>query len=123
MIWKEYLHYLVKNKAVQKLNKVVSNAVQVHPSCLDFWLVGAYVELDMKGNLFSSRNLMLQALRANGENPTFYTAYLEFELAFLAKVMQRRAILQGKEEEKKFDFINDVEEEGEVAPGSAPGTE
>jgi len=66
---------------------------------------------------------MLQALRANGENPTFYTAYLEFELAFLAKVMQRRAILQGKEEEKKFDFINDVEEEGEVAPGSAPGTE
>ena len=59
MLWKEYLEFLVKTKSHQKLNRVVSNAVQVHPTTLDFWLIGAYTELDMKGNLFSSRNLML----------------------------------------------------------------
>jgi U3 small nucleolar RNA-associated protein 6 len=59
IIWKEYLHVLVKCKSIQKLNVVVSKAVQIHPDELQFWLVGIYCELDMKGNLFSSRNLML----------------------------------------------------------------
>ena len=96
ILWKEYLEYLVRTRSLQKLNRVVSQAVQVHPDTLDFWLVGAYSELDLKGNLFSSRNLMRSALRANESVPKFYTAYLEFEVKFLDKLMQRRGILQGQ---------------------------
>ena len=72
------------------MSRVVSNAVQVHPTTLDFWLIAAYAELDMKGNLFSSRNLMLQALRINENVPKFYSEYLKFEVKFLDKLMQRR---------------------------------
>ena len=95
ILWKEYLEYLVRTKSMQKLNRVVSSAVLVHPDVLDFWLIGAYSELDMKGNLLSSRNLMLQALRVNENAPKFYTAYLKFEVRFLDKLMERRAILNG----------------------------
>ena len=49
----------------------MANALLLHPDTLDFWQIGAYAELDLKGNLFSSRNLMLQALRANENSPTF----------------------------------------------------
>jgi hypothetical protein len=92
-VWKEYLHFLVQCKSLQKLNTVIMKAVQVHPECLDFWLIGIYTELDMKGNLFSSRNLMLQAHTANNKSAEFNLAYLEFELNFLTKVMKRRQIL------------------------------
>jgi hypothetical protein len=72
--------------------------------------VGVYAELDMKGNLFSSRNLMLQSIRANETKGHFYVAYLEFELAFLSKLMMRRNILKSGETEKKekLDFIDEM---------------
>ena len=64
-LWKEYLEYLVNCKSYQKLNRMLSKAVQTHPTVLDFWLIGVYTELDIKGNLFSGRKLMLQAIRNN----------------------------------------------------------
>lgn len=74
----------------------MASALLVHPDTLDFWQIGAYAELDLKGNLFSSRNLMLQALRANENSAPFQIAYLAFEVKFLNKLMQRREILAGK---------------------------
>ena len=68
LLWKEYLEFLVRTRSLQKLNRTVANALLVHPDTLDFWKVAAYTELDLKGNLFSSRNLMLQALRANEDS-------------------------------------------------------
>lgn len=58
-LWKEYLHFLCKTRSLQKLNRVVSACLQLHPTVLDFWLVAVYIEFDMKGNIFSARNLML----------------------------------------------------------------
>jgi hypothetical protein len=101
---------------------VASSAVQVHPDCLDFWLITAYTELDIKGNLFSSRNIMLQALKVNDQKPKFYTEYLKFELAFLDKLMQRRKVLNGNQMTTKEElaFVEDelpAEVEGEIKPG------
>ena len=90
LVWKEYLEFLVKTRSMQKLNRTVSNALLAHPDSLDFWQIAVYTELDLKGNLFSSRNLMMQALRANEDSREFQLAYLRFEVAFLDKLMQRR---------------------------------
>jgi hypothetical protein len=80
------MEYLVLQKSYNKLNRVVAQAVQLHPTVLDFWLIGVYSELDLKGNLFSSRKLMLQAIRNNDSNAKFYTEYFRYELRFLEKV-------------------------------------
>lgn len=104
-LWKEYMEYLVLNQSYNKLNRVVSQAVQLHPGVLDFWLVGVYSELDLKGNLFSSRKLMLQAIRNNEDDAKFYVEYFRYELRFLEKVRQRSQILNGSNE-KKLDFID-----------------
>jgi U3 small nucleolar RNA-associated protein 6 len=95
ILWKEYLCYLIRSNSMQKFNRVASAAVQIHPDCLDFWLIAAYAELDVKGNLFSSRNLMLQALKVNDSKPRFYTEYLKFEVIFLEMLMQRSKVLNG----------------------------
>ena len=95
LLWKEYLEFLARTKSLQKLNRTVANALLTHPDTLDFWQIGAYAELELKGNLFSSRNLMLQALRANEQSSRFQLAYLEFEVRFLEKLMHRREILSG----------------------------
>lgn len=77
---------------------------------LDFWLIGVYTELDVKGNLFSGRKLMLQAIRANPGSATFLLEYLRFEVRFLEKVHERIQILNGGKE-AKLDFIDDEQEE------------
>lgn len=70
---------------------------------------------------------MLQAIRANEEKAHFYVAYIEFELAFLTKIMQRRNILTngGEEKKDKLDFIDEIENnpEDEVMEETKPGTE
>ena len=90
----------------------MSKAVQTHPTVLDFWLVGVYTELDLKGNLFSGRKLMLQAIRNNSLNPAFYLEYFRFEVRFFEKVKQRIQILNGDgSKDKAIDFINEDYEE------------
>jgi hypothetical protein len=69
--------------------------VQTHSTVLDFWLIGVYTELDLKGNLFSGRKLMLQAIRNNSDNAAFYVEYFRFEVRFFEKVKQRIQILNG----------------------------
>jgi U3 small nucleolar RNA-associated protein 6 len=115
-LWKEYMEYLVKKKSFQKLNRVLSKCVQTHPTVLDFWLIGVYTELDIKGNLFSGRKLMLQAIRNNSENPNFYIEYFRFEVRFFEKVKQRIMILNGADD-KKLDFImEDGEDDNKEQP-------
>lgn len=103
----------------------MSTAVQLHSTVLDFWMIGVYTELDLKGNLFSSRKLMLQAIRNNEVNPDFYVEYFKYETKFLEKVRQRREILNG-EDEKKLDFVDpdaDMEvEEEKVEEGRFSGS-
>jgi hypothetical protein len=55
----------------------------MHPTVVDFWLIGAYVELDLKGNIFQSRKLMLQGIRNNENNALFYVEYFRFETCLL----------------------------------------
>jgi len=85
---KEYLHYLFEVKAAQKLNRVLADALAMHPTVPDFWLLAAYNELELKGNLFSGRKLLLQAMRTiNTANMAL--EYLRFEIRLLAKVKGR----------------------------------
>jgi hypothetical protein len=58
-------------------------------------VIAVYIEFDLKGNLFSSRNLMLQAIRLNQKNPSFYLEYFKYELAFSKKIVTRKLILRG----------------------------
>ena len=91
---------------------MLSKAVQTHPTVLDFWLIGVYTELDIKGNLFSGRKLMLQAIRNNIQNPSFYLEYFRFEVRFFEKVKQRILILNGDaSNDKPIDFIDEDDEE------------
>ena len=45
------------------LNKVLAECLQIMPQEIEFWQIGDYTELDVKGNMFSGRQLMLQGLR------------------------------------------------------------
>lgn len=120
-LWKEYLEYLVHHRSFQKLNRVLSLCVQTHSTILDFWLIGVYTELDLKGNLFSGRKLMLQAIRNNSDNPAFYVEYFRFEVRFFEKVKQRIQILNGvKGQDKDIDFI-DNEKDEEAKDGNYEG--
>ena len=93
------------------MNRVLSKCVQTHPTVLDFWLIGVYTELDLKGNLFSGRKLMLQAIRNNSDNPAFYVEYFRFEVRFFEKVKQRIQILNGeKAQDKDIVFIDNEDQ-------------
>ena len=74
---------------------MISTCLQLHPNVVDFWLVAVYVEFDLKGNMFTARNLMLQGLRNNDSRALFYVEYFRFEVAMLTKIKERKKILMG----------------------------
>ena len=74
---------------MQKFQTVVATAIHLFPTHLDFWLISAYAELDVRGSLDGSRKIILNGLRRN-EKPRFYLAYFEFELRFLEKMSERQ---------------------------------
>jgi len=83
------------------------------PGEVEIWCIGVYAELDLKGNMFSSRQLFLQGLRMNEQVAEFHLEYLKFEVRFFEKLMQRREVLtQGQ-----IDFVNDCNVEGETKQG------
>ena len=53
------------------------------PNALDLWLISIYTELDIRGSFEGARNIMLQAIRRNENDPVYYLEYLKFELRFL----------------------------------------
>ena len=84
------------------------------PNVIEFWLIGVYADLELKGNMFSSRQLMLQGLRLNENDSQFHLEYLRFELNFFHKIMKRRELLSSTE----VQFVNDCEQiEGETKHG------
>lgn len=85
-LWKEYVHFLLKTKATQKLNRVISTLLQTHPNFPDFWLIAAYIELNMKANMFAGRRLLLQSLRNNDSSEFLHIEYFKYELAVLEKL-------------------------------------
>ena len=105
MIWLEFLQYLVQKRSLQKLNKVLSVALQQSPGELEYWKISVYTDLELKGNMFSSRQLMLQGLRVNDAVPAFHLEYLRFELKYFDKIMARKEILQ-RQPADKVDFID-----------------
>lgn len=52
---------------------------------------------------------MLQAIRNNPLNPSYYVEYFRFEVTFFEKVKERINILNG-DQDKKIDFIVEEEE-------------
>lgn len=55
---------------------------------------------------------MLQAIRNNIQNPSFYLEYFRFEVRFFEKVKQRILILNGDaSNDKPIDFIDEDDEE------------
>lgn len=110
----EFLQYLVSTKSLQKLNSVLSECLQQMPNEIDFWLVGVYADLELKGNMFSSRQLMLQGLRLNEHDSQFHLEYLRFELNFFHKIMKRREHLTPA----AVQFVNDCDQiPGETKSG------
>lgn len=55
---------------------------------------------------------MLQAIRNNSQNASFYIEYFRFEVKFFEKVKQRIMILNG-DQDKKIDFITEQEDGAE----------
>lgn len=54
---------------------------------------------------------MLQAIRNNPHNPSFYLEYFRFEVRFFEKVKQRIQILNGdSSKDKAIDFIDEDDE-------------
>ena len=102
------------------LNKVVAECLQLMPEEVQFWQIGAYAELEVKGNMFSGRQLMLQGLRQNEDFPKFNLAYLKFELVTFEKIMKRRDVLNKISEDQAIDFVDQEEQEspeGEMKKG------
>ena len=73
----------------------------------DFWLIAAYVELNMKANMFAGRRLLLQSLRNNDNSQLLHIEYFKYELAVLEKLKQRKLVLEGAADKDQLEFVDE----------------
>lgn len=82
----------------------------------DFWLIAAYLELDVKGNLFNGRKLLLQSLRNNENSSLLHVEYFKYEVKVHHKINERRQVLtSGGRDRDELEFVdgeNAKEDEG-----------
>ena len=116
-IWMEYFNFLISNKCSDILNKEIGRCLTLHPTNINFWKIAAYHEYEDNLNFQNARSLLQKCIKFNQYNIQAYLEYFTFEIIFSKNFIERKDILLGKgekkEEKKKINIINDVNEEKE----------
>ena len=116
-IWMEYFNFLISNKCSDILNKEIGRCLTLHPTNINFWKIAAYHEYEDNLNFQNARSLLQKCIKFNQYNIQAYLEYFTFEIIFAKNFIERKDILLGKgekkEEKKKINIINDVNEEKE----------
>ena len=116
-IWMEYFNFLISNKCSDILNKEIGRCLTLHPTNINFWKIAAYHEYEDNLNFQNARSLLQKCIKFNQYNIQAYLEYFTFEIIFAINFIERKDILLGKgekkEEKKKINIINDVNEEKE----------
>ena len=114
-IWMEYFNFLIVNKCSDILNKEIGRCLTLHPTNINFWKIAAYHEYEDNLNFQNARSLLQKCIKFNPYNIQAYLEYFTFEIIFAKNFIERKDILLGKgdkkEEKKKINIINDVNEE------------
>ncbi|KTW28431.1 hypothetical protein T552_01692 [Pneumocystis carinii B80] len=92
-LWLQYIRYAQHEKSTKLLGKVISKALQFHPTKPKLWIFAGYHELNWNGNISAARTLMQRGIRLNMYSSELWLEYCKMELIYIIKLHTRQKIL------------------------------
>lgn len=92
-LWREYVAFATKTKSLRVAGKVLAKSLQMHPRCVQLWIMAAGWEWKENSNVSAARVLMQRGLRLNSDSEDLWIEYFKLEWLFLIKILERQKIL------------------------------
>lgn len=113
-LWSQYLNFIKLPKysnqfSYKHIHTVYNNLLKLHPTVPDIWISSAKYEYEVHSNFKSTRILFQNGLRFNPDSFKLWYEYLNFELNFITKLINRRKVLNLiNEREQNLDMLNSI---------------
>ena len=91
--WSQWLRFCQKSKSTRQMSRVLTRALQLHPTVPSLWTYAAAWEFEHNGNAIAARALMQRGLRMCKEAPAMWHEYFRMELLYAARLVARRQVL------------------------------
>lgn len=104
-LWMQYIEYARKQKAHNKLFKIFTNVLRLHPTNAELWIYAAQYELEEHAHISQARSYMQRGLRFSMSSKTLWLQYAKLEMIYIAKFAARQRILGLGLERKRTEPI------------------
>lgn len=104
-LWLDFTTFCYSHGSQRLLSEVISQALQLNPTCAGLWSFAARWEYKRKGDIAAARHLLLRGLRNCNQSKVLWQVYFRLELMYGDALRARRQVLLGNEqvEEKGQD--------------------
>ena len=92
-LWSRWLKFCQQSKSTRQMSRVLTRALQLHPTCAALWTYAAAWEFEQNANAVAARALMQRGLRMCKEAPSMWHEYFRMELLYAARLVARRQVL------------------------------
>lgn len=92
-LWSQWLRFCQRSKSTRQMSRVLTRALQLHPTVPSLWTYAAAWEFEHNGNAVAARALMQRGLRMCKEAPAMWHEYFRMELLYAARLVARRQVL------------------------------
>jgi U3 small nucleolar RNA-associated protein 6 len=79
-VWKEFINFCIRSKSLRDLSQVMAQALQLHSTNQNLWIIARHVEEKVRNDIDSARAILQRAVLVNRKNIKLWTEYFEFEL-------------------------------------------
>lgn len=92
-LWSRWVQFCQYSKSSRQMSRVLTRALQLHPTCAALWTYAAAWEFEHNLNATAARALMQRGLRMCKDNPALWHEYFRMELLYAARLAARREVL------------------------------
>lgn len=92
-LWNEWIQFCSASKSARHMSKVLTRAMQLHPTCSAIWTYAAAWEFEHNHNATVARSLMQRGLRMCKNDSALWLEYFRMELLYAARLGARRQVL------------------------------
>ncbi|KAK9837160.1 hypothetical protein WJX81_007266 [Elliptochloris bilobata] len=119
-LWHSWLQFCKDSRSARQMSKVLTKALQLHPTAAGLWIYAAAWEVEHNRNVAAARALMQRGLRMCKGDVQLWVEYFRLELLYAHMLRARRKVLgidaaRGKEAAEGAEGGEDGAAEAEAA--------
>lgn len=92
-LWAQYIEFARQQKAHKKISKIFTDALRIHPTDAELWILAAKYALEDHADMTLARSYMQRGLRFCKTSKNLWIQYAKLEIIYIAKIAARQVIL------------------------------